>query len=64
MRDVPWITYAVMAAVVVIPLACRIIERTLELASWAMVAFIFVFLEVAKVLFVPAAHGGRRRTVS
>jgi hypothetical protein len=51
-----WITYAVMAAAVAILLAGRTIERMLEIASWAMVAFIFTFLTIANLLFVPASH--------
>lgn len=58
-RTLRLITYGVMIAAVAILLAGRTIERMLELASWAMLAFIFVFLTVANVLFVPAAHWWR-----
>lgn len=51
-----WFTYGVMALAVGILLAGRTIERMLEIASWAMVAFIFTFLTIANVLFVPASH--------
>ena len=51
-----WITYGVMAATVAILASGGTIERMLERASWAMVAFIFVFLTVVNVIFVPASH--------
>ena len=54
-----WISYAVLAASVVLLLSGKSVERTLERLSWAMIAFIFVFLLVANVLFVPAAVWGR-----
>ena len=49
-----WISYAVLAAAVVLLLSGRSVERTLERLSWAMIVFIFAFLLVANVLFVPA----------
>ncbi|MBI1786117.1 MAG: Nramp family divalent metal transporter [Acidobacteria bacterium] len=51
-----WITYGVMAVTVLILLLGGTIERMLEWASWGMIAYIFVFLVIANVLFVPPAH--------
>lgn len=51
-----WITYGVMIVTTLILMMGGTIERTLERASWAMVSFIFLFLVVANVLFVPASH--------
>ncbi len=48
-----WISYGVLALTVVLLLSGKSIERLLEKLSWAMVIFIFVFLTVANVLFVP-----------
>lgn len=51
-----WVTYGVMALAVLILSSGRTIERMLELASWAMIVFIFVFLVVVNVVFVPPSH--------
>jgi len=50
-----WISYGVLALTVVLLLSGKSIERMLEKLSWAMVIFIFGFLLVANVLFVPAS---------
>lgn len=46
-------TYCVLALVLVILLFGETVERTLERLSWAMVTFIFGFLAIVNVLFVP-----------
>jgi hypothetical protein len=51
-----WLTYAVMAATTIILMVGGTIERMLERASWLMIGFIFLFLTVANVLFVPFDH--------
>jgi hypothetical protein len=51
-----WTTYGVMAVTFLILLLGGTIERVLEVASWFMIVFIFAFLTVANVLFVPAQH--------
>ncbi|MDA1230791.1 MAG: Nramp family divalent metal transporter, partial [Planctomycetota bacterium] len=48
-----WISILVVAAAVVMLLSGKSIERVLEKFSWCMVFFIFSFLIVANVLFVP-----------
>jgi hypothetical protein len=50
---VMWIAYGVLGLTVVLLLSGKSIERLLEKLSWAMIIFIFVFLLVANVLFVP-----------
>ncbi len=57
-----WISYAVLAACVVLLLSGKSVERTLERLSWAMIVFIFAFLVVANVLFVPLDVWGRTAT--
>ncbi|MFO0912476.1 MAG: Nramp family divalent metal transporter [Pirellulales bacterium] len=54
-----YITYAVMALATGILLFGGTVERMLEWASWAMVAFIFTFLVVVNVIFVPFDHSLR-----
>jgi len=49
-----WISYGVLALSVILLLSGKSIERMLEKLSWAMVIFIFSFLIVANLLFVPA----------
>ena len=49
-----WISYGVLALAVLLLLSGKSIERLLEKLSWAMVIFIFSFLLIANVLFVPA----------
>jgi hypothetical protein len=49
-----WISYGVLAMSVVVLLSGKSIERLLEKLSWAMVVFIFTFLLLANILFVPA----------
>lgn len=53
-----WITYALLAVTVAILLFGGTIERMLEYASWAMIVFIFLFLIIVNVLFVPLAAWG------
>ena len=50
------ITYGVILFVAMILLFGGTIERTLEIASWGMIVYIFVFLTTVNVLFVPASH--------
>jgi hypothetical protein len=54
-----WTAFAVLAGAVVLLLSGKSVERTLERLSWAMIAFIFAFLLVANVLFVPLELWGR-----
>ncbi|MBL8864638.1 MAG: Nramp family divalent metal transporter [Planctomycetia bacterium] len=56
------ISYAVLAVAVVMLLSGKSVERTLERLSWAMVVFIFTFLLVANVLFVPLDVWSRTAT--
>ena len=49
-----WIATGVIALAVVMLLSGKSIERMLEKLSWAMIVFIFGFLIIANVLFVPA----------
>lgn len=51
-----WATYGVMAVTMGILMIGGTVEKMLERASWFMVAFIFIFLTVANVLFVPFDH--------
>lgn len=51
-----WLTYAVMAVTAGILMIGGTIERVLERASWMMITFIFVFLTIANILFVPLSH--------
>lgn len=51
-----WISFGVLALVVTLLMSGRSIERLLEKLSWAMIIFIFVFLTVANLLFVPATQ--------
>lgn len=51
-----YITFGVIALGVALLMSGGKIERTLEYLSWAMIAYIFVFLFVANIFFVPAAH--------
>lgn len=54
-----WVTYAIMGLTLVILMVGGTIERMLERASWMMISYIFVFLIVANVLFVPFEHWAR-----
>ncbi len=54
-----WVTYGVMALAVLLLASGRTIERMLEAASWAMISFIFVFLAVVNVYFVPLENWWR-----
>ena len=47
-------TYGVLALALVVLLFGETVERTLERVSWAMIVFIFGFLAVVNVFFVPA----------
>ena len=53
-----YITYLVIALTVAILLFGGTIERMLEYASWAMLAYIFLFLLAVNVFFVPLANWG------
>ena len=52
-RTIMWIAYGVLALTVVLLLSGKSIERLLEKLSWAMIIFIFAFLLIANLLFVP-----------
>jgi len=52
--ELAWATYAVIVLALVLLLFGETIERTLERVSWIMVAFIFGFLALVNVFFVPA----------
>ena len=56
---VQWLGVAVIASVALLLLFGGTIERMLEYASWSMLAFIFTFLIVVNILFVPSDHWGR-----
>ncbi|QDU13849.1 hypothetical protein CA11_16350 [Gimesia maris] len=51
-----YLTYVVILVTVGILLSGKTIERMLEYFSWAMIAFIFSFLIIVNVLFVPLEH--------
>jgi Mn2+/Fe2+ NRAMP family transporter len=51
-----WVTYGVMAVGVLLLSFGGTIERMLEWASWAMIAYIFIFLVAVNVWFVPLDH--------
>lgn len=51
-----YLTYFVIAITVCILLSGKTIERMLEYFSWIMIAFIFSFLIIVNILFVPFAH--------
>lgn len=51
---VDWIGIGVILFAVALLLSGKHIEKVLEKLSWAMIAFIFVFLIVANCIFVPA----------
>ena len=51
-----YLTYAVIIFTVCILLSGKTIERMLEYFSWIMIAFIFSFLIIVNVLFVPLDH--------
>lgn len=51
-----WLASGVILIVVVILLFGGTIERMLEYASWFMLAFVFLFLVVVNIFFVPAAQ--------
>lgn len=53
---VQWLGVAVIVSVALLLLFGGTIERMLEYASWSMLAFIFTFLIVVNILFVPAEH--------
>jgi hypothetical protein len=56
------ITWGLVAVTVVLLLFGGTVERMLEKLSWAMIVFIFVFLVVVNVVFVPASNWGRTVT--
>ena len=49
-------TYGIIASAFVLLLFGDTIERTLEHVSWVMVIYVFGFLALVNVLFVPAGH--------
>ncbi len=51
-----WISYAVILVPAAILLFGKTVERMLELFSWVMIAFIFSFLVVVNLVFVPLSH--------
>jgi hypothetical protein len=51
-----WTTYGVLVGTLVLLLFGDTIERTLEYISWVMVVYIFAFLIIVNVFFVPAAN--------
>ncbi|WP_417381873.1 Nramp family divalent metal transporter [Gimesia sp.] len=51
-----YLTYVVILVTVGILLSGKTIERMLEIFSWVMIAFIFSFLIIVNVLFVPLEH--------
>ncbi len=55
-RAVWLIATGILVLTVMLLLSGRSIERVLEKLSWAMIAFIFSFLVLANVLFVPGPH--------
>lgn len=54
--SVAWLSYAVILAPATILLFGKTVERILELFSWVMIAFIFSFLLVVNLVFVPFSH--------
>ena len=59
---VQWLAAGVIGVVALLLLFGGTVERMLEYASWSMLAFIFTFLIVANVLFVPAREWLRTLT--
>jgi len=51
-----WLTYLVLLATLAVLSLGGTVERTLERVSWAMIAYIMVFLTFVNVAFVPFAH--------
>ena len=51
-----YVTYGVMAFVLLLLLFGGTIERMLEYVSWAMIAYIFTFLITVNIAFVPFDH--------
>lgn len=49
-------SYGVIALGVALLMSGKKIERTLEILSWGMIAYIFIFLVAVNVLFVPWQH--------
>ncbi|HYE65746.1 MAG TPA: Nramp family divalent metal transporter [Pyrinomonadaceae bacterium] len=54
-----YVTYGVIALTVAILMFGGTIERMLEYASWAMLAYIFIFLLTVNIFFVPLENWGR-----
>ena len=50
------VTYGIIGAAFVLLLFGDTIERTLEYVSWTMVIYIFGFLTLVNIFFVPAGH--------
>lgn len=57
--NIRWITIALVVITGLILVSGRKVERVLERMSWAMIIYIFGFLVVVNVAFVPAADWGR-----
>lgn len=55
-QSMVYITYGVLIAGFAILSFGGTIERTLERMSWAMVAYIFTFLLVVNIFFIPSSH--------
>jgi hypothetical protein len=51
-----YFTYGVMALAVLLLMSGKKVERTLELLSWGMIAYIFIFLIGVNICCVPPAH--------
>jgi hypothetical protein len=56
---VRWLAIGIVVVVALLLLFGGTVERMLEYASWSMLAFIFTFLIVANVMFVPAVDWWR-----
>ena len=56
---VRWLAIGIVGVVALLLLFGGTVERMLEYASWSMLVFIFTFLIVANVVFVPAADWWR-----
>ncbi len=57
--SVRWITIALVIAAALILVSGRKVERVLERMSWAMILYVFIFLTVVNIAFVPLADWGR-----
>jgi len=55
-QTIVWITYGVFGLTILILSLGGTIERMLEKVSWAMIAYVFTFLTVVNLYFVPQSH--------